>query len=300
MDKGGDTRTRDRLNIILSMLIFGTVGLVRRSIPYSSAMIAFVRGAVATVILLLVHALRRRPFDRANLMANMAKLIVSGAMIGFNWILLFEAYRFTSVSVATVCYYMAPIFTILLSPLALKERITVKKGLCVAIAFLGMVFVSGVIQDGISGLKGVLLALGAAVLYACVVIINKKMHNVSGIDRTIFQMGPAALAVLPYWLLTDDLAAIQFDWTAVLMLAVAGIVNTALAYELYFKSIERVPAQSAALFSYIDPIVAILLSAVVLKESMGALSAVGVVLVIGAAMVSELEFRRPSGGVGAR
>jgi len=252
------------------------------------------------VILLLVHALRRKPFDWSNLKANMTKLVVSGAMIGFNWILLFEAYRFTSVSVATVCYYMAPIFTILMSPFALREKITLKKGLCVAIAFIGMVFVSGVIQDGISGIKGVLLALGAAVLYACVVIINKTMHNVSGIDRTIFQIGAAAIAVLPYWLLTDDLAAIQFDWTAVAMLAVAGIVNTALAYELYFKSIERVPAQSAALFSYIDPIVAILLSAVVLKESLGTLSAVGVVLVIGAAMVSELEFRRSSGGVGAR
>ncbi|MGX8682106.1 MAG: DMT family transporter, partial [Spirochaetales bacterium] len=148
-----------KLEMIASMVIFGTIGLVRRSIPYSSAMIAFFRGIIATLVLLLVHVIRRQPFDKAALKTNMVKLLVSGAMIGFNWVLLFEAYRYTTVSVATVCYYMAPVFITISSPFTLGERITVKKAVCIILAMIGVVLVSGVLEPGSinssNNLKGV-------------------------------------------------------------------------------------------------------------------------------------------------
>jgi len=280
-----------KLEMIISMVIFGTIGLVRRSIPYSSAMIAFFRGVIATLLLLLVHLVRRQKFDRTALKANMAKLLISGAMIGFNWVLLFEAYRYTTVSVATVCYYMAPVFIMISSPFTLSEKITAKKTVCIILALVGVVLVSGVLEPGSmnssDNLKGVLFGLGAALLYACVVTINKGIKNVSGMDRTIFQMAPAALAVLPYWLLTDNVSAITLEVEPVIMLLVAGIINTALAYDLYFASIASLSAQSAALMSYIDPVVAIILSAVVLKEGLSAVSILGVILVLGSAIAGE-------------
>ena len=280
-----------KLEMIISMVIFGTIGLVRRSIPYSSAMIAFFRGVIATLLLLLVHLVRRQKFDRTALKANMAKLLISGAMIGFNWVLLFEAYRYTTVSVATVCYYMAPVFIMISSPFTLSEKITAKKTVCIILALVGVVLVSGVLEPGSmnssDNLKGVLFGLGAALLYACVVTINKGIKNVSGMDRTIFQMAPAALAVLPYWLLSDNVSAITLEVEPVIMLLVAGIINTALAYDLYFASIASLSAQSAALMSYIDPVVAIILSAVVLKEGLSAVSILGVILVLGSAIAGE-------------
>lgn len=280
-----------KLEMIASMVIFGTIGLVRRSIPYSSAMIAFFRGMIATLVLLLVHVIRRQPFDKAALKANMVKLLVSGAMIGFNWVLLFEAYRYTTVSVATVCYYMAPVFIMISSPFTLGEKITLKKAICIILALVGVVLVSGVLEPGTvtskDNLKGVLFSLGAALLYACVVTINKEIKNVSGMDRTIFQMGPAALAVLPYWLLTDNISAISLQAEPVIMLLIAGLINTALAYDLYFASIQSLSAQSAALMSYIDPVVAIILSATLLREGMSALSVIGVILVLGSAVAGE-------------
>ena len=280
-----------KLEMIISMVIFGTIGLVRRSIPYSSAMIASFRGVIATLLLLLIHLVRRQKFDRTALKANMAKLLISGAMIGFNWVLLFEAYRYTTVSVATVCYYMAPVFIMISSPFTLSEKITAKKTVCIILALVGVVLVSGVLEPGSmnssDNLKGVLFGLGAALLYACVVTINKEIKNVSGMDRTIFQMAPAALAVLPYWLLTDNVSAITLEVEPVIMLLVAGIINTALAYDLYFASIASLSAQSAALMSYIDPVVAIILSAVVLKEGLSAVSILGVILVLGSAIAGE-------------
>lgn len=280
-----------KLEMIISMVIFGTIGLVRRSIPYSSAMIAFFRGIIATLVLILVHIIRRRPFDKSALRANMAKLLVSGAMIGFNWVLLFEAYRYTTVSVATVCYYMAPVFIMISSPFTLGEKITLKKAVCIILALAGVVLVSGILEPesmaSKDNLKGVLFGLGAALLYACVVTINKGINGVSGMDRTIFQMGPAALAVLPYWLLTDNISAITWQTEPVIMILIAGIVNTALAYDLYFASIQSLSAQSAALMSYIDPVVAIILSAVLLKEGLSVISVLGVILVLGSAIAGE-------------
>lgn len=278
------------------MVIFGTIGLVRRAIPYSSAMIAFFRGALATLILLFVHLIRKRSFNWNALKANMAKLLISGALIGFNWVLLFESYRYTTVSIATVCYYMAPVFIMISSPFTLHEKITAKKAICITLALLGVVLVSGILgtktEQSQNNLIGVLLGLSAALLYACVVNINKKIENVDGMDRTIFQMGPAALAVLPYWLLTDNLGAIQIEAAPLAWLLVAAVINTALAYDLYFSAIEYVSAQTAALMSYIDPVVAIILSATILGERMDIWAAIGIILVLGSAVAGEIEFKR--------
>ena len=290
MGKSTEHNTAANLKIITAMLIFGTIGLIRRNIPYSSAMIAFFRGAIAAIILLVLRFIRHRSLDeseKAAIKRNFLPLAISGAMIGINWILLFEAYRFTTIAVATISYYMAPVFTIIASIFILKEKLTARKAICVATALIGMVFVSGVIETGISGIKGVLLSLGAAMLYSGDVIINKKIKGVDGIDRTIIQMGAAAIAVLPYWLINEDFSSIVISTEPVLLLLTAAVVCTALLYSLYFSAIQKVPAQTAAILSYIDPIVAVLISALLLKEGLSVFTLIGVILVIGAAMVSE-------------
>ena len=280
--------TAASLKIIATMVIFGLIGLVRRSIPYSSSMLAFFRGAIATVILILLRLFNRKGVDRAAIRRNLLPLVISGIMIGFNWILLFEAYRFTTIAVATISYYMAPIFTIIASIFILKERLTVRKAVCVATALAGMVFVSGVLETGISGIKGVLLSMGAALLYSGDVIINKKIKGVQGIDRTIIQMGAAAISVLPYWLINEDFSTMELAVTPVLLVLASGIIFTALPYSLYFSAIQKVPAQTAAILSYIDPVVAVLVSALVLKESISALTMLGTVMVIAASVASEI------------
>ena len=282
MENGGG-----KFKISLTMVIFGTIGVVRRAIPYSSAMISFFRGFLAMAILLTLRLFNRNNINKQDIKKYFVPLFISGAMIGINWILLFEAYRFTTIAVATISYYMAPVFTIIASAFLLREKLTPRKAICVAVALLGMVFVSGVLETGISGMKGVLLSLGAALLYSGDIIINKKVKGVDGIDRTIIQMGTAAIVVLPYWLLTDNLSDIELTAQPVLLLLAACIICTALPYYLYFTAIQVVPAQTAAILSYIDPIVAVLLSALFLKESMSTLTLIGVILVIGAALVSE-------------
>ncbi|MBQ2034973.1 MAG: EamA family transporter, partial [Peptococcaceae bacterium] len=188
-------------------------------------------------------------------------------------------------------YYMAPVIVVLVSPFLFKERLTPLKAICVAVALAGMVFVSGIPQSGFGGmseLKGILLGLGAATLYAIVVILNQYIKDIPAYDKTIMQLGTAAIAILPYTLLTENFADISFTPVAVLMLIFVGIVHTGIAYTLYFGSMSGLKAQTIALFSYIDPVVAIILSAVILQENIGLWGVIGAVMVLGSTMVSEL------------
>ena len=280
--------------LTLSMVIFGTIGVFRRYIPLPSSLVAMTRGLIGMLFLLLVMVLRKRGMNRTAVRRKFAMLCLSGAAIGVNWILLFEAYNYTSVATATLCYYLAPMFVILASPLVVGERLTAKKLICVLAALLGMVFVSGVLESGggSSDLKGVLLGLGAAVLYASVVLMNKQLGDVPAYDRTIVQLGSSAAVLLPYVLLTENLGTLSFTPGTIALLLVVGVVHTGIAYALYFGSLMQLKAQTAAILSYIDPVVAVLLSALVLREHMSLLSGLGAILVLGAAVVSELPSRR--------
>lgn len=270
------------------MLIFGTIGIVRRSIPFSSGVTALARGVIGTLFLLLVLVFKREPFDRSAVKKNFGLLCLSGACLGGNWALLFEAYRYTTVSTATMCYYMAPVIILLVSPLLFHEKLSKKNGLCVLAAVSGMALVSGVFETEITGLRGIAFGLGAAVLYAGVVLLNKKISGISANIRTVFQLGISALALLPYVLFTEDFGDFSFRPETVGLLLLVGIVHTGISYALYFDSIWDLQASTVALFSYIDPVFAVILSVLVLKERLSAASLAGILLVLGAAAASEL------------
>lgn len=282
------------VKIALSMFIFGTIGLFRRWMPLPSGLVAMARGGIGCAFLLLVLLRRGGRMDLAAIRKKLPLLCLSGVALGVNWMLLFEAYNYTSVAAATLCYYFAPMFIILASPIFLREKITARKIACVGVAFAGMVLVSGVLRPesgGFSGLRGVLLGLCAAVFYACVVLTNKRLGDISANDRTIVQLGVSTVVLLPYVLLTEGVADAQWTFASIALLLVVGVLHTGVAYALYFGALREVRAQSAAILSYIDPVVAVLLSALVLGERMDALSIAGAALILGAAMFSELSGR---------
>ena len=287
--------TNAKASLILAMVIFGTIGIFRKYIPLPSGIVACARGILGVAFLLIFIKVKKIKMDREAIKKHLAIHLVSGGFIGLNWVLLFESYRYTSVAVATLCYYMAPIFVMIVSPFLLKEKLTGRKMLCVIVALLGMVFVSGVLDGGItdiSELKGILFGLGAAALYASVVMMNQKLREVPTYDKTIMQLGAAAVVLIPYILFVEDLSAVTLTPLMAIMLIIVGVVHTGIAYALYFGSMNGLKAQTVALFSYIDPIVAIILSALFLKEPMTVYSAIGAVLVLGATMISELPEKK--------
>ena len=295
------------LMLASSMLIFGTIGLFRRYIPLSSGLLAFSRGILGAVFLGLFLIIRRLSEQRCKTgndgdiqesrtpacelpLRILFLLILSGALIGVNWILLFEAYNYTTVATATLCYYMQPTIVILLSPLFFDERLTAKKLVCAFLAVLGMFLVSGAAGEGIpqgDAFRGILCGLGAEVLYAAVVIMNKCIRNIDPYLKTILQLASASVCLLPYLAVTGQLSYVKLDGFSLFMLLVVGIVHTGIAYTLYFGSTDGLKAQTIALFSYIDPVSALFISVLFLHEPMGAAGLVGAVLILGAAFAAE-------------
>ena len=275
---------------IAAMLIFGTIGVFRRYIPLSSALLAFSRGILGSLFLqAFVWAARKKA--KAKLPPRiLIHLIITGAAMGINWILLFEAYNYTTVAVATLCYYMEPTIVMLLSPLIFRERLTGRKAACAAVSVIGMVLVSGVIGDngGQGGqFTGVVLGLGAALLYSTVVIMNKKLPLTDAYQRTTVQLLSAGLVMLPYLFLTGGFGGGEFNTSSILMLLILGIIHTGIAYALYFGSMEGLRVQTIAVFSYIDPVSALLFSALLLQEPLSILNIIGAVMIIGSAVISE-------------
>ncbi|MBR5312603.1 MAG: EamA family transporter [Clostridia bacterium] len=293
MDKR--TANKAKLQCFTSMFLFGTIGLFVRGIALPSAVIALVRGIIGAAFLAAVMAVRRKAVDFSAVRRNLPLLAASGAAIGINWILLFEAYRYTTVAAATVCYYLAPVFVILASPLLLGERITRKKGICAAVSLAGVVLVSGIFSGNAEASSshgiGILCGTAAAVFYASVILLNKKITGLTALERTVFQLGLSAAVLLPYVLRTGgigDIAALSAK--GLLLLLIVSIVHTGVTYVMYFGSIGRLPVQTAALLSYIDPVVAVLLSALVLHEPLTLTGILGAALVLGSTMISEGVF----------
>ncbi len=289
-----DSITLARAKLILAMTIFGTIGIFVKYIPLPSSVIACVRGFVGVAFLLLATLIKKSKISFKDIKKNLLLLVISGAFIGINWILLFEAYRYTTVATATLCYYMAPIFVTIASPFILKEKLTVKKVFCILTALLGMVFVSGIVGTGSLQINvpGILCGIGAAFFYACVILLNKHIKDISSYDMTMTQLFTASVVILPYTLLTADVSFSELDMRALICLLVVGVIHTGFAYMIYFSSISTLKAQTVAIFSYIDPVIAIILSALLLKEKMGIYGIVGAILILGSTLLSEINLKK--------
>lgn len=282
-----------KAELILASVIFGTVGLVRKAVPLGSAMLSMLRGFTGAAVMVIIMLIKRQKPDMKAVKRVGGYLIASGVAIGVNWILLFESYRYTSVSVATLCYYMAPVFTLMASPFVLGEKLTLNDTVTILAAVAGMVLISGITgEKPDSGeTAGILLGLGAAVLYASVVLLNRKITGITASDRTVFQLFIAGIVLVPYVLLSKDGIQTVFTWKTVFFVALMGVIHTGFAYSLYFDSIGILKTQTVALFTYIDPVVAIVVSALFLDERLGISGIAGAVLILGAAVYNEL---RPS------
>lgn len=292
-----NSTTKSYILIISSMLIFGTIGVFRRYIPLSSGILAFIRGVVGSLFLLVFVKIKGVETGRDIDKKSLALTIVSGGFIGINWILLFEAFNYTTVATATLCYYMQPTIVIFLSPLVLKEKLGVKKMICAVLSIIGMLFVAGVIDAGqalsIADLKGVFLGLGAAAFYSAVVMMNKMIHIENAYTKTIIQLSSAAIILIPYLIATGEFTALvgneELSVFVIAMILIVGIIHTGIAYAMYFGSMNNLKAQSIAIMSYIDPVFALILSGVVLHEKMSIWGIIGAVLILGSALISEIE-----------
>jgi len=281
---------RARLMLTVSMAIFGTIGLFVRAIDVSSGELALYRAVLAAVLITSYLKATGQKIPFAAIRKELPLLLLSGVAMGFNWILLFEAYQYTTVSVATLSYYFAPVIVTAVCPVLFREKLTGRQILCFVMSTVGLVLITGVGDlDGGSHHIGILFGLGAAVLYATVILLNKFIKNVDGIHRTLLQFLSAILVLIPYVAATSGVTLEKLDGLGWLCLLVVGLVHTGITYCLYFSSLKELPGQKAAILSYIDPLVAVVVSVVLLGESLTLWQAVGGGLILGFTLWNEIS-----------
>lgn len=282
------------IQLVLAMIIWGTLGPLVKQIPLASGEIVLARvilGFVTLAVIYFVSGEYRTGgiTDRAAARRDIAILFISGAVMGFNWVFLFEAYKYTTVSMATVSYYCAPVIITVLSPLVLGEKLTAARIAGIAAAMAGMFMITGSLSGGSQPLKGILFGLLAALFYACVTLLNKKLKgSFTGIQITMIQLLAAGLVVTPYAVANHQGAWVMPQGAGLVCLIIVGVVHTGIVLHLYFSSMQVLPGQSVAMCSYIDPVSSLLIAAIALGERMSVIQIIGAFLIIGGAAFGEL------------
>ena len=278
-----------KLKYISAVIIYGTIGYILHFVNLPSEIVVLCRGVIGSLFIYLYLRVTKRNIDLVAIKNNLIYLIISGVALGLNWVFLFASYRVGTVAVGSLCNYMAPIILIALSPVLFKEKITFKKLFCVIGAFIGIIFVSGILEtnSNVNG-YGVLLGLLAAAAFVLIIIFNRKLKNISAYDKVVVQLAISALTVLPYAIINNIGNTIILDIKSVVLVIMLGVIHTGVAYCFYFGSINDIPVQAVAILGYIEPVLSVLSSALLLNEPISFIGIIGAILILLSACFSEI------------
>jgi RarD protein len=281
---------KSKIQFLLSMIIFGTIGVFVRYIDLASSEIALLRGLIGSLFLMTVMFMMKKKISWGLVKVNALVLLLSSIALGGNWIFLFQAYKHTTISNAALSYYFAPVFVLILSPLVLKEKLSTNKIICIGVAMLGMLLIvsnGGLSTSGLDDLIGIGYGLMAAVFYASLMLFNKFIKNMDGLETTLIQLGTATLLLVPYVFFTEGFGILEVSSSSIPFILILGMVHTGIGFLLFFSGMQKLKGQSIAALSYIDPITSLLISAVILQEHMTFVQMFGGALLLGSTFVSE-------------
>ena len=288
---------KEKVKISLIYATFGTIGIVTHFIPLSSPAIVFYRAILGALFIIASTYIKGHFVDINSIITNFKVLIFTGFFMGLNWVLQFEAFKVSSVAIGTVCYNTMPIFLVIIASIVFKERITIKSVICIFVAMIGIVLVSNVIYTGINSNEVLGCAYGilGAIFYALILISNRYLSSIETKDKIIFQFVFSAFIMFIYVLFILK-GSLVFDSSidtkkaiiGIICIILLGLFHTGFCYVHYFDAVSRLKAETVAILTYIDPVVALLLSAFVLNERMTILQWFGAVLILASTLANEL------------
>ncbi|NWK83466.1 EamA family transporter [Staphylococcus sp. GSSP0090] len=281
------------IQFVASMVIFGTIGLIIKQINIDSIEIAMLSSLIGCSFLLMIYFIGKKRLDFSFLMKFKRLILISSVALGGNWVFLFQSYQYTSIANATLGYYFGPIIVLILSPFILKEALSTKSMICIIASLIGLILIlsNGFLQPGANDVIGILMSMLAGGCYACLMLTNKFIRHGSRVDLTIFQLGITSLLLLPFVFMVGgfDIAG---QWSAIPFVLLLGILNTGIGFWLFFSGMEKLNGQKIALLSYIDPLVAIFISGLILREQFTVLQIIGGIILIISTCFSELSFKK--------
>lgn len=275
------------LKYFIALFLFGSNGIVASYISLSSYEIVLSRTLIGSIFLIVIFILGKKKIQFWKKKKQMVYLIISGTAMGTSWMFLYEAYNQIGVSVATLAYYCGPVIVIVLAPIVFREKITIIKIIGFISAIFGMIMVNGagLLSDGLSW--GLVCGILSALMYCFMVIFNKKAETITGLENAMCQLTVSCIVVAVFTLFTHK-GAINISEQSVFPILILGVVNTGIGCYLYFSSIQKLSAQTVAICGYLEPLSALVFSAVFLKEHLTIIQITGSFLILGGAAFSEL------------
>lgn len=276
------------IKYLTAVIIYGTIGYFLHYVNAASEFVVMCRGLIGSIFIFLVMLIKKDLPNLKQIKNNLLMLVVSGVSLGLNWLFLFAGYRY-AVAITSLCNYTAPIIVVIVSATIFREKFNTKQIICVLLAFIGIVFVSGVLDGEIVAdihcfIYGFLAAIGFVITVLC----NRRMHDIKPLDRTVVQLFVSFLTISPVVLINSQIPT-NLDTNSILILIMMGIVHTGIAYILYFSSIDTLPVHKVAILGYIEPVLSILIGTVIFKENMTFLGGIGAILILVSALMNELS-----------
>ena len=266
--------------------LFGTLGLFVRQAHVAGDVLAFLRTLIGAAFLGVLLLLQRHRIQKIG-GRQLLYVLLSAAFLGFNWVFLFEAYVAATISIATVIYYTAPLLALLAAVFLFHESVTLRIVLGIVLTMGGLLCITQVTGTAVQ-LKGILFAAAAALCYAGVLLTNRFLHDIDGLYFTFLQLLCSAGILFVYLLLEGRIQLIPelpaASWPWIMCIAV---VHTGVAYALYFTSLHHLTSSQAAVGSYLDPCIALLLSIFLLREPSTLMQGIGIAAIVGGIIISD-------------
>ncbi len=283
-----------KVYFILSMMIFGAVGVFAKYLNIPSSILALFLSLTGTVTLLSIVLLKKQQIKMPTIRNNAAALITAAVTLGGNWIFLFQSYKETTIANAALSYYFAPVIVIILAPLLLKDKFSLIKLTCIAIAMSGlfMILYTNTHEVSEKHLLGISYGLIAATFYAAMTITNKFIHGIDDLTETVIKLGLSSIMLLPFVLLTSDFSSISLTVTNLFWLLLFGILHGGIGFYMFFAGMKGLKANTIAVLSYIDPLTSLIISIVIVREKVTLIQLLGALLLLSAIWLSEIKNRR--------
>ncbi len=275
-------------SFIFSLLLFGANGIIAGHIALSSTDIVLYRTLIGSLLLLLIFVVSRKKWTFYKHRKDFSFLILSGVAMGASWMFLYESFAQIGVSVSTLLYSCGPIIVMLLSPLVFKEKLVPAKIIGFFIVFIGISLVNKTLIDDSANYIGIICGVLSAVTYSFMVIFNKKAKNISGLENSLLQLAIGFVTVATVVAFRGGFT-FHIASSNIPLLLILGVINTGFGCYLYFSQLDKLPVQSVSVLSYLEPLSAVLLSVLLLNETLNILQIIGAVMVIGGAMFAELK-----------
>lgn len=273
---------------LFALLLFGLNGIVASFIELSSLQIVLLRTFIGSILLVALFFITGGKLTFYKHKKQSVFLTVSGIAMGASWMFLYEAYARIGVSIASLLYYCGPVIVMALSPLLFKEKITANKVVGFLAVIVGVVLINTNSFNGKGDVFGIICGLLSAVMYAFMVICNKKAKKITDLENSTLQLAIAFLTVALFVGLKQGYT-MEIAPASILPIFILGLLNTGVGCYLYFSSIGKLKVQTVAICGYLEPLSAVIFSVIFLKETMLTFQILGAVFIIGGAMFAELS-----------